>query len=379
MKKLQGYDPGYSYKNVTSGARSSLSEKKLAELIVESVFKNRELTKKQRERQIGLREMSSGQRRSALLDYLLVIISSLESAQKSKIILGIDEPEISVGASARIQQFEKIARISNEIGGVVFTTHWYGWIQQLCNGAGIIIREDEDGRKVKQFSIEDSSGIDVSNPYEMRMMFDFLSSLGAWAENKPEMKFIICEGPTDFYLINKHFPVYKVIYTVGADQVISLYNTFNDYVLKTKHHEPKLKNVAFLIDTDPDKAKGYPERKYQNLMRISRNSNGKVEIVSENKNLAEKCTIEDALSPRPFLAALNGGMGELEIEDDKNFINGLSIRYPEETGIRAFGLDDVQRLKFKGIYSGEFKRKVAESYDPNEDERAIFCDLLKIF
>ena len=381
VKKLQQFDSSYSYKNITTGASANLSEKQLAELVVQVMFKNRELTKQYAGRHIGLSEMSSGQRRAALLDYLLVVISSLDSIQKTKIILGIDEPEISVGASARIQQFEKLAKISSEIGGVLFSTHWYGWIQQLVEGAGLLVEESVDGtRNLTPFSLKSFSEINVSKPYEMRMMFDFLSSLGAWAENNSNMKFIICEGITDFNLINKHFSTYKVIFTVGAGQVINLYKIFQDYVFKVNINGEKLRNIVFLIDTDPDKAKDLPAGgSNSNLKRLSRDSKGRVEVVCENKNLSEKCSIEDLLSAVPFLASLHEAVDQLDSEDDKVFIKTLSVKYAAETGARSFGLDDVEKMKFNSIYRGLFKRKVSEIYSPTEQQKEIFRGLFKIF
>ena len=49
----------------------------------------------------------------------------------------------------------------------------------------------------------------------------------------------------------------------------------------------------------------------KNLKRISRDSNGKIEIVSDNINFSEKCEIEDLLSPIPFLVSLKKNIRNL--------------------------------------------------------------------
>lgn len=377
IQNLQKIDVGYNYKNLTTGAPSKLSEKQLAELSTQAIFYNRQLTKKYRGKDISLSDMSSGQRRSALLDFLLVVVESLDSEKKAKIILGLDEPEISVGASARIQQFEKLERVSKTINGVIFTTHWYGWVQQINTGSGVLIKESDDGREYQTFTMGDVFPITVSKPYEMRMMFDFLSSLGAWAENEVSSNFIICEGLTDYNLISKHFPEYKIIPVRSSGEVIRLYKIFHDYVWKTG--DGNLANIVFLIDTDPDKAKDLPEKPEKNLKRISRSPQGKIEIVSEHKNLADKCEIEDLLSANAFLSALKNTSDVLLVEADKEFINGLSVVHENETGIRAFGLDDVRKLDFKRIYSGVFKLKVSEVYSPTNDEKDLFRTLLSVY
>lgn len=380
VRKLQEFDPTYGYKNTTTGASSNLTERQLADLVTQVVFNNRELTKIQAGRHIGLAEMSSGQRRAALLDYLLVVISTLSKEQKDKIILGIDEPEVSVGASSRIQQFGKLELISHEIGGVVFTTHWYGWIQQLKRGGVVLVKDDESGRTHSPFSVSETSKLNIPRPYEMRMMFDLLSSLGAWAENNQQIKFVVCEGLSDSIYISKHFESYKVLSPQGRrgnGEVLRLYNVFHDYV--SRADELLLGNIVFLIDTDPDKAKDLPNGNLPNLKRLSRNSQGAIEIVTMQRNLSDKCEIEDLLSPSPFLKSLQGSVGELLDDESKTFINELQVKHADQTGIRAFGLDDIAKLRFKGIYSGIFKLRVAENYLPAPDERETFRSLLNIF
>ena len=322
--------------------------------------------------------MSSGQRRQALLDFVLVMISNLNEEDRKKIILAIDEPELSVDASSRIQQFEKLDKTTKLGSHIVFTTHWYGWITQLIDGNAILINESESGREIGADSIEKFLEKDIQKkaPYEMRMMFDFLSSLGSWAESNPENKFVICEGITDDLLIKKHFPSYKSIPTRGIDEVIRLHKIFADYYFNVKS---KPKNVVFLIDTDLIKSSDAENCTGENLKRISRDSNGFVKIVNNKENFSDQCSIDDLLSPDPFLAALKKSIYLLSNQTDKDFINNLKVVYQNETGIRAFSLDDVKKVKFRKIYKGEFKMKVSEFYDPSPYEIENFKNLLKLF
>ncbi len=378
IEKLKEVDKDYDYKNLKTGAISKISEKHISELATQALFNNRQLTKKIKHKHIGISDMSSGQRRRALLDFVLVMISNLSEGDRKKIILAIDEPELSVDASSRIQQFEKLDKTTKLGSNIVFTTHWYGWIAQLIDGNAILIKESEQGREISSNSIEKflEKNIQKKAPYEMRMMFDFLSSLGSWAESNPENIFVICEGVTDDLLIKKHFPNYKNIPTRGIDEVIRLHKIFSDYYFNVNS---KPKNVVFLIDTDPDKSSDAENCTGENIRRISRDNNGRIKIVNNKENFSEQCTIEDLLSPNPFLTALKESAVLLSNQADKDFINSLTVVYQEQTGIRAFSLDDVKKVKFKKIYKGEFKKKVSQLYNPSPDEIQNFKNLLKLF
>lgn len=371
IKKLQEVDPEYNYKNLRQGAQSRLSEKNLSELATQALFGNRELTKRANGRDIGLSEMSSGQRRRAFLDFIIVMINNLEPKERAKVILSIDEPEISVDAGSRIQQFDKLRDLAKSGVNVAFTTHWYGWITQLTGGNAILIKESEEGRRIIPNSVELFLEDDTQQkvPYEMRMMFDFLSSLGAWAETDNGKKFVLCEGITDYSYLTKHFDKYKIIPLRGRDEVVRLYKIFSDYYFR---FDKKPDNIIFLIDTDPEKDKVAVD-KFKNLRRISRNTSGAVELCSNNDNYSEKCAIEDTLCPRPFLEAIKQAAASSTEEIDATFVDGLAIKYSQELGSRAFGIDEVEKQKLKALLkTNGIKKTVAELYAPTSDEINAF-------
>ncbi len=378
IKKLQEVDNNYNYKNLKTGAISNISEKHISELATQALFNNRELAKKIKAKYIGISDMSSGQRRRALLDFVLVMISNLAEEDRGKIILAIDEPELSVDASSRIQQFENLYKTSKNGPSIVFTTHWYGWITQLMEGNAVLVRETENGRDISSSNIDKFLEKDVHQkvPYEMRMIFDLLSSLGSWAELDSKRRFVICEGVTDYNFIIKHFSDYKVMPVRGIDDVVRLYKIFTDYYLRV---DKKPENVVFLIDTDPEKAVDLKDARGDNLKRISRDRSGNVKILDNLDNYSEKCAIEDLLSPNPFLSALKDAQDILGKQNEKDFINNLKIVYKNQTGVRAFSLDDVKKTKFKSIYSGSYKRKVSELYSPSDKEIESFKNMLNIF
>ena len=72
-------------------------------------------------------------------------------------------------------------------------------------------------------------------------------------------------------------------------------------------------------------------------------------------------------------------MGASLDEAQKTFIKGLAIKYPDETGVRAFGLDDKQKQQLKEIFKTEgFKLALSRSYQPSEDEALVFTGLLDL-
>src|SRR3989339_18713 len=174
-------------------------------------------------------------------------------------------------------------------------------------------------------------------------------------------------------ICTKYFSEYKIIPVSGIDEVVRLYKIFTDYYFRV---DRKPENVIFLIDTDPEKAANLKDVKGDNLKRISRDSDGNIKIINNLENYSEKCAIEDALLPKPFLTALKQSLSDLAINElDCDFINSLEIVYQNEMGIRAFSLDDVKKTRFKNIYNGEYKKKVSELYSPSNEEIEAFKNI----
>ncbi|HSW98555.1 MAG TPA: AAA family ATPase [Candidatus Saccharimonadales bacterium] len=381
VKKLQEVDSNYNYKSPKTGGQSKLSEKLISELAAQALFGRRVLTKQIKGKSIGIHDMSSGQRRKAFLDFIGVMIDTLEQNEKRRIILAIDEPEISVDAGSKIQQFDKLLNLSQLGSSVVFTTHWYGWIAQVIDGSAVLIEETDDGRQLYASSVDNllDKVLKDKAPYEMRMIFDFLSSLGSWAERSPNIRFVICEGQTDYNYLKKHFSGYKIKPVHSRDEVIRMYRLFSDYYLKVGK---KPANIIFLVDTDPEKSdelRTLEKSEGKNLRRISRDSNGDIKIVTSPINYTEKCAIEDVLSPRPLLSAMKKASGELPDESDRKFIEDLEIKYPDLSGTEAFGVDDRQKRTLRKLYKvNHFKARISEYYEPNDEEKQKFIDTMEL-
>jgi energy-coupling factor transporter ATP-binding protein EcfA2 len=341
VKKLKEIDEDYSYES-TQGATSKLTQKVLARASTEAFLSSRKLKHNRKQ----LDSLSSGQRRTALLDFLSAALSA-SPVKKREVILAIDEPEISLDAGNRMKQFEKLVDMSKKGIGVMFTSHWYGWILGTNTGSSVLIekKEDSNDREITTHNNEDFPFKDIAK-YEMRMIFDFLMALGASAEAYESMKFIICEGYSDkIYLqASLHDSSYRII-PIGKGQVKRIASIFKDYYWKDGG--PKIKNVLFLTDTDPEHGdKNEYDNKY--LWHWSKDGDSKVSLENGQTNfMHSKCVIEDILEPFLFLEALqNTYQGD-------TFFSELSIKYPDLLGPDSFGLDVRQKKNFDTKTKGQ--------------------------
>lgn len=322
---LSAINPEYGYTG-DRGALSQLTAKKLAEAAVESFLTSRKLKLKNR----PLESLSSGQRRAAMLDFVMAILSSQQGLER-RLILAVDEPEISMDMARRLRQFHKLASLVGEHTSVIFTSHWYGWVLPVNRGSTVLLTEDPDGER--QFQVEKSADFPFRGMprYEMRMIFDFLAAIGSEAEQNPLAKFIICESKSDGLYIQSSLNDEKLTCVpVGKNRVKRISAIFKEYYWKDKG--AKIKNVLFLTDTDPEHgdAASYGEDGY--LVRWSKANNGTVSLDKGKSNHSNKCVIEDALEPDILLQALKVVLSEDEL------VNGIHVVDSNFSGLRAFDL-----------------------------------------
>lgn len=348
-KYLREIDSDYSYgSSGIQGSISKLTPGLLAEVSTKTFLSSRKLKYKRKK----LDDLSSGQRRIALLDFLITVLKNRSFSSKKELIIAIDEPEISLDTGKRMNQFEKISEIAKTGVYTMITSHWYGWIASINFGKSILIEEsDTTVRDVKEYLNKDFPFRDIPK-YEMRMVFDFLMALGSSAESFPNKKFIICEGPSDQKFIEaslQNFDLYKVIF-VSKKEVKKMANIFKDYYWKDSG--PMIRNVLFIIDTDPENKDSY-DSPY--LRRWSKGNDFMVSLVSGSENAHNKCTIENVLEPDIYLDVLK------EIYPSNQFINNLEVKYKQLKGFDAFGLDGLNAREFERRIGAQ-KKEISERY-----------------
>lgn len=342
--KLKEIDKRYSYGS-SKGSLANITTQILARVSTEAYLYSRKLKFDGK----SIENLSSGQRRTALLDYIKSLAES-RSITSENLILAIDEPEISLDASRKMAQFEKLIALS-ELGiPVLATSHWYGWIAGASKGTSVLICDKDGSKTIKSFDNGDFPFRDMPK-FEMRMIFDFLMSLGASAENTPTTKFLICEGPTDVNYLTSSLKneTYK-IFAVGKERVKAFADIFKGYHWKKSGTE--IKNVAFIIDTDTDQ-----KDKYDNnyLYRWVKDDERVPDLVSDGSYFFNKCEIEDVLEPKEYLDSIK----KCIIGDA--FVDSLQIKYPDMSGVDAFGLDRVNLRKLDKLLEIH-KKKISEEY-----------------
>lgn len=343
---LNKIDTNYTYGG-SRGSRSKLTNNVLAHKSTEIFLASRKLQYKGKQ----LNNLSSGQRRSALMDFIMATLDDSTIKRDNNLIIAFDEPEISLDASKRLSQFEKLSSISEKRISVLFTSHWYGWIPVTKIGDAVLIEENETNRREIKCYKNESFPFQDMPKYEMRMIFDFLMSLGAAAEANKSNKFIICEGVSDQILIAASLKqdTYKIL-PVGKKRVKKIADIFKDYFWKDSGKI--MQNVIFLIDTDPQNKDNF-ENPY--LKRWCKGDDLTVGLSSGNANFHNKCTIENILEPDIFLLSLKS------IYKENEFIQNLEIKHSELSGTDAFGMDNLENITFNDI-AGEQKINFATKY-----------------
>ena len=188
VSHLKSIDERYSYGG-SRGALANLTTNVLARASTQAFLDSRKLKLDNKQ----LDDLSSGQRRVALLDFIIAALEGKAFDQTKNLIFAIDEPEISLDASKKMGQFEKLIQIAGKEISVMFTSHWYGWTVNTDVGRSVFIADGEDNRKEIRTYLNSAFPFQDTPKYEMRMIFDFLMSLGAVVEAKPTKKYIICD------------------------------------------------------------------------------------------------------------------------------------------------------------------------------------------
>ena len=121
-------------------------------LIIESYFSTKVITK--RDSKISIDDMSSGEKHQAIIDVCYAFLNDTSEHDK-KIILAIDEPELSLHISACYEQFEKLKEISKKNHQVILTTHWYGFLPVVDKGIAhnIYLKKNND-RCISSYNLE---------------------------------------------------------------------------------------------------------------------------------------------------------------------------------------------------------------------------------
>jgi len=345
---------GYEYKK-PSKKQTLFNQSHFTEKVIEAFFDSKILTKVENGNSTPVYNLSSGEKRKALIDVARGFLLRTEQASPQRVILAIDEPELSLHVSACFEQFEKLREISENSVQTIITTHWYGFMPIVSNGVAVYVSRAEsnfpaplidlrcfrdDIKRLKQ----SSQGALPAN-LELKGMNDLVQSIIASITGS-DYKWIVCEGSSDKIYLDHYFSTSEekpFVLPVGAAKNVK--KIFNYLVMALENDRDDIAGrVLFLLDTDKDFERFECNDGIANL-RIRRLLNSTSEkrttlVHTTSSTFYPPTEIEDCLESEAFLKALES------FEDHEN-AQSLFEEFTEELTIKDFDLPSGLALNLR--------------------------------
>jgi hypothetical protein len=249
--------------------KDQLTANDLIERIFSAYFGIKVLHKKNSGKDTTIKDLSSGEKRQALIDlsYALISRSNLKSYQ---IVLAIDEPDASMHVAACHDQFEKIARIPTlckPVPQVLINTHWYGFIPVIRSGIAHSLSRGANSIDFFSFNLENfrehinqnvkKSQGKYPKEVELKSYQDMIQSVVVSMLRDKPYNWIFCEGLSDkIYLSHYLFNLIennnlRIVPLGGFKQVRRVYQ-YLSAPLSDKEAGFKGKALC-IVDTDAQK------------------------------------------------------------------------------------------------------------------------------
>jgi len=378
---------GYEYKK-PSKKQTLFNHSHFTEKVIEAFFDSKVLTKVDGDNSTPVNNLSSGEKRKALIDVARGFLLRAEQTGPQQLILAVDEPELSLHVSACFEQFEKLKEISEANVQTIITTHWYGFMPIVSDGIAVYIAKIEVARAVPFFDLrcfrddikklkEKTRGVLPAN-IELKGMNDLVQSIIA-SITGADYRWIICEGSSDKIYLEHYFSLDSkrpFILPVGAAKNVKKIFKYIVMALDSDRDDIEGK-VLFLLDTDKNFEKFDSSDGIGNL-RIRRLLNS----CTEEKTILAQTTdttffppteIEDALDAQAFLDTLDF-FKESELYSDTfgELSEELSVTDASLPSGLALNLRHSDKLILEKLFDTEgFKIKFALAYTENSD--ATIC------
>ena len=398
---------GYSFL-VPGNKQTSINANRIYSLIAECFFSVRELHKETTDSGIlPLKDLSSGEKRQAIIKLINNIISNYREGETKNLILAIDEPESSLHVAACFDQFEILFNTSSNCRQLFFTSHWYGFIPAIQKGNIInIISQSNDKGKQQAFLFniqryrEELKLAGAQYATETHEQFpidillkssnDFTQAIFHSVTNTSMYNWLICEGSTDkIYLdhylkdtIVKH--KLRVIPVATAKEVKNMYNRLA--VLFEELTESKFRGqlngkVFLLTDTDESfvdfETKDGLEKHLLCRRIVNYKDTTDTMLVKIKDALKSPNTdIEDALNGRLYYKAL------LKLKEDNiiNFDFIIEEEKPETPSYYSLDFRESERDtvdEFLNDKDGDNKELFAKTYIALDSEQYLIPNWIK--
>lgn len=302
--------------------KDNLTMPDLVSKIIEAYFSIKILNKKvDNSKSIPVSELSSGEKRKALIDVAYSFLVK-NNDRENNIILAIDEPEASLHISNCFEQFDKLFKISKDNHQIIVSTHWYGYLPITTNGTATAIKKSSKNEisttflnlyNYRENIVHTKKMLKGPLPidYNIKSYNDLVQSIIHSILNENSYNWIICEGQSEKIYFEYYFKKeiednkLRLLPVGGFKEVHKIYNYLStpikdpDYNIKGK--------VLCLVDTDTQRTQVESYAKDKNLFfdrLILKGDNSSI-LVEVNDNLTSPPTeIEDCLNPYIFWQTL---------------------------------------------------------------------------
>lgn len=347
----------YEYKK-PARKQNLFNQTHFASKVIEAYFSSKvlNLVSEQGEK-TPIYDLSSGEKRRAIIDIARAFLISSEERRKKKVILAVDEPEISLHTASCFPQFEKLKEISRESIQVMVTTHWYGFMPIVSSGSATYISGEKNNNYIidlKRFrddvsSLRKKTKGSLPSNIELKGINDLVQSVIS-SVTGGEYKWVVCEGVSDKIYLDAFFSDQDgvVVLPVSGAPMVKKFYTYIYLALLDERSDIRGK-VFFLLDTD-EEYEQYDAKDSISSIKIRRMLNdldeGKTKLVTLSSGKVFPPTeIEDSLDARTYLDAIRETVDKMPDLDAsiKDFLLSMSIKDDSLPSGLAFDWRDSER------------------------------------
>lgn len=319
VKEIESVLEIYHYKG---HYKNSLTMPDLVSKIIEAYFSIKVLNKKvdNQTRSIPVTELSSGEKRKALIDVAYSFLKN-NNDRENNIILAIDEPEASLHISNCYEQFEKLLKISRENHQIIVSTHWYGFLPTISNGSATAINKNSKNEISFKFLNLYNYRENILHArrqhkgplpidYNIKSYNDLVQSIILSVMQDKPYYWIICEGQSEKIYFELYFrneienKNLRLLPVGGFKEVKKLYSYL---ITPIRDPDYKIKGKVYcLIDTDNERVEIDEYIKDKNLFfeRLILRADKSLLVEVNDVLMNPPTEIEDCLDPIIFYHTL---------------------------------------------------------------------------
>ncbi len=368
-KTIQQIDSGYKFQ-AEGGA--TLTTKDISAQIINAYYTKRKLKINGK----SIADLSSGERKKALIDIIYSFLIQRESKEK-EIILAIDEPEASLDMSVRYAQFERIEELAKN-HQILIATHWYGSLPILQNGIIHHFEPVEDNMpNIRIYTSRNYFEDRKNDPNDIYfksfsdLALSILSSL-----RSREINWLIVEGPEDKnyleYYLKDDIPNLRILPVGGCCSVKVLYQHLSISLSMKQNLESIKGRVYCLVDTDNQlldiENSGSKKDKLiiRRLQCQSSNGHKEVKLVQINSQFVSPTEIEEVLNPSQFYKAVDSVIKQIDNVETKTAFSFFRFNEQAQQSFIKNDLSILIPTPGEGRNAMEDKCLIAEFVDKNK-------------